>query len=91
MPSRIHVRRRQPLNAVAIVIFALIGCSAQAQTSEPANPPAAPFNDKKESHHHKHQLPPETPIPHRLDTAPTQPHPQAAKLEQQRAVSLPQK
>lgn len=71
---------------IATGIILSFSCYAENTAKTPA-----PASDKKEIHDHKHQLPTEVPIPHRLEPMPTQAHPEEAKRRLQRTESLPQK
>lgn len=75
--------------SAALVIGALISLSSQAQTSgETIN---VVITDKKENHEHKHLLPTEAPIPFRLESVPSQAHPDEAKRLREQSQTLPQK
>lgn len=76
-------------NGSLALIGALIALSSHAQSTTSTQQGA----EKKVTvdHDHKHQLPTDVAIPHRVETAPTAPHPDEAKRLQQRAASLPQK
>lgn len=79
------IRQTIKCSLLAAGAILAITCHAQVTTATP------PASDKKEIHEHKHQLPPEVTISHRLEPVQTQAHPEEAKQRVLRAESLPQK